>query len=90
MAQPTKAEGGTRASCMRSRRSGVDRARGDVEGEGVKFAARHTFLIDPAGRVAKACAGVGPAKHSEEVLAELDGLLRNGARQKLAGKPLNF
>lgn len=47
----------------------------------VKFAARHTFLIDPTGKIAKAYTSVDPAKHSEEVLAELD-LLR---RQPVAG-----
>lgn len=38
----------------------------------VKFAARHTFLIDPAGKVAKAYTSVDPVRHSEEVLAALD------------------
>jgi peroxiredoxin Q/BCP len=40
----------------------------------VKFAARHTFLIDPNGKIAKAYASVDPLKHSSEVLAELDQL----------------
>jgi peroxiredoxin Q/BCP len=40
----------------------------------VKFAARHTFLIDPTGKIAKVYTSVDPAKHSQEVLAELDGL----------------
>lgn len=40
----------------------------------VKFAARHTFLIDPNGKIAKAYTSVDPAKHSGEVLAELDVL----------------
>jgi len=40
----------------------------------VKFAARHTFLIDPSGRIAKAYTSVDPLKHSGEVLAELDVL----------------
>ena len=40
----------------------------------VKFAARHTFLIDPTGKVAKAYTSVDPVKHSGEVLAELDAL----------------
>jgi peroxiredoxin Q/BCP len=40
----------------------------------VKFAARHTFLIDPSGKIAKAYTSVDPLKHSAEVLAELDGL----------------
>ena len=38
----------------------------------VKFAERHTFLIDPKGKVAKAYTSVDPARHSEEVLAALD------------------
>jgi peroxiredoxin Q/BCP len=40
----------------------------------VKFAARHTFLIDPNGKVAKTYTSVDPLKHSGEVLAELDAL----------------
>jgi len=39
-----------------------------------KLAARHTFLIDPGGKIAKVYTSVDPARHSEEVLAELDGL----------------
>ena len=46
----------------------------------VKFAARHTFLIDPSGKVAKAYTSVDPLKHSHEVLAELDALQKVGAR----------
>ena len=37
----------------------------------VKFAARHTFIIDPQGRIAKAYTSVDPARHSEEVLSAL-------------------
>jgi len=40
----------------------------------VKFAARHTFLIDPTGKIAKVYTDVNPAKHSAEVLAQLDQL----------------
>jgi peroxiredoxin Q/BCP len=39
-----------------------------------KFSARHTFLIDPTGRVAKTYSSVDPSRHSEEVLAALDQL----------------
>jgi thioredoxin-dependent peroxiredoxin len=39
-----------------------------------KFAQRNSFLIDPNGKVAKTYTGVNPARHSEEVLAELDQL----------------
>jgi thioredoxin-dependent peroxiredoxin len=38
----------------------------------VKFAARHSFVIDPNGRIAKVYTSVNPANHSAEVLAELD------------------
>jgi len=40
----------------------------------VKFAARHTFLIDPNGKIARAYTSVNPARHSVEVLAALDEL----------------
>ena len=46
----------------------------------VKFAARHTFVIDPAGKLAKVYTDVDPAKHSEEVLAELNQLEKVEAR----------
>jgi len=38
----------------------------------VKFAARHTSLIDPAGKIAKTYMSVDPPRHSAEVLMELD------------------
>jgi len=47
----------------------------------VKLADRHTFLIDPNGKIAKSYTTVDPVKHSAEVLAELDAL------EKAAGKP---
>jgi thioredoxin-dependent peroxiredoxin len=37
-----------------------------------KFASRHTFLIDPNGKIAKAYTSVDPAQHSAEVLSQLD------------------
>jgi peroxiredoxin Q/BCP len=45
----------------------------------VKFAARHTFLIDPSGKIVRAYTSVDPAKHSSEVLAELDLLQKTEA-----------
>jgi len=45
----------------------------------VKFAARHTFLIDPSGKIAKVYTSVDPVKHSQEVLAELDALEKSAA-----------
>ncbi len=37
-------------------------------------AARHTFIIDPDGKIVKVYTSVAPKKHSEEVLAALDDL----------------
>ena len=37
----------------------------------VKFASRHTFIINPEGKVAKVFTEVNPNKHSEEVLVVL-------------------
>jgi peroxiredoxin Q/BCP len=53
----------------------VSRAYGSLKNLGVvKFAARHTFLIDPTGRLLKTYTSVDPARHSAEVLAALDKL----------------
>jgi len=41
---------------------------------GATVAKRHTFLIDPTGKVAKHYAAVKPATHSVEVLADLKAL----------------
>jgi peroxiredoxin Q/BCP len=40
----------------------------------VKLSSRHTFLIDPQGKVEKVWLDVKPAQHSEEVLAALTEL----------------
>jgi len=40
----------------------------------VKLSSRHTFLIDPQGKVARVWLDVKPDKHSEEVLAALTEL----------------
>ena len=40
----------------------------------IRFAARHTFLIDPSGKIVKVYTSVNPFRHSEEVLASLDQL----------------
>ena len=53
----------------------VTSAYGSLTNLGVaKFASRHTFLIDPSGKIAKVYTSVDPARHSTEVLAELDQL----------------
>jgi peroxiredoxin Q/BCP len=43
--------------------------------DGVKMAARNTFLIDPDGKIARVYLAVRPAGHSEEVLKDL-GILK--------------
>jgi len=40
----------------------------------VKFASRHTFIIDPKGKIARVYTNVDPNQHSREVLAALDEL----------------
>ncbi len=40
----------------------------------LKFARRHTFLIDPQGRIARIYREVDPKTHSREVIADLKGL----------------
>jgi len=48
---------------------------GSVMNFGVtQVAARHTFIIDPDGKIARSYTTVDPNKHSEEVLAALDEL----------------
>jgi peroxiredoxin Q/BCP len=41
------------------------------------IAARHTFLIDPQGKIARAYTNVNPNKHSQEVLAAIDELQKS-------------
>lgn len=43
----------------------------------VRLSSRHTFIIDPEGKIARTFTGVNPGKHSEEVLAALAELQRN-------------
>lgn len=52
----------------------------------VKVAARHTFLIDPQGRIARVFTDVKPATHSKEVLAALDALGAKPRPQAAGGK----
>ena len=40
------------------------------------FPQRHSYLIDPAGNIAKAYEVADPAGHAEEVLADLEALQR--------------
>ena len=48
-----------------------------MEHNGVKMAARNTFLIDPDGKIARVYMKVSPAGHSEEVLKDL-AVLKKG------------
>jgi peroxiredoxin Q/BCP len=41
----------------------------------MKMAARHTFIIDPHGKIARVFPDVKPATHSQEVLQALDALI---------------
>jgi len=45
-----------------------------------KLSKRHTFLIDPAGVLRKTYLDVSPAKHSEEVRADLATLQKTAAK----------
>jgi peroxiredoxin Q/BCP len=44
-----------------------------------QIAARHTFLIDPQGKIERAYTSVDPNKHSREVIAALDELQKSSA-----------
>ncbi len=47
--------------------------------KGSKYARRETFLIDPAGKIAKVYKDVDPEKNSGQVLADLEQLKAPGA-----------
>jgi len=56
---------------------------GSVMNFGVtQVAARHTFLIDPQGKIEKAYTSVDPNKHSQEVLAALDEVQKGSTAAK--------
>jgi peroxiredoxin Q/BCP len=44
----------------------------------VKVASRHTFVINPEGKIVKVFTDVNPSTHSEEVLSALSELLKQG------------
>ena len=48
-----------------------------MEYNGMKLSARNTFIIDPKGKIAKVFLKVGPAGHSDEVLAALAELQKS-------------
>jgi peroxiredoxin Q/BCP len=53
----------------------------------VKFAARHTFIIDPQGKIVKEFMDVKPSGHSAEVLAALAELRSKTSSNSKAGSP---
>jgi thioredoxin-dependent peroxiredoxin len=56
----------------------VSSSYGSVMNFGVtQVAARNTFIIDPQGKIVKVYTSVDPKRHSEEVLAALDGLQKS-------------
>ena len=44
----------------------------------IRFAKRHTFIIDPQGKIAKIYRQVRPEIHSQEVIEDLKALQRSG------------
>jgi peroxiredoxin Q/BCP len=51
----------------------------------IKVASRHTFIIDPAGRIARIFTDVKPAVHSREVLEALDALAEAAPKKAKPG-----
>jgi thioredoxin-dependent peroxiredoxin len=57
----------------------VTKAYGSLTNFGVaKFASRHTFLIDPNGKIAKVYTSVDPSHHSAELLDQLNQMQTSG------------
>ena len=48
----------------------------------INFSSRHTFIINPEGKIARVFTDVIPRKHSEEVLAVLDELQREATGKR--------
>ena len=46
----------------------------------LKFAKRHSFIIDPQGKVAKIYRKVNPETHSQEIISDLKKLINSGSR----------
>ena len=63
--------------------SAVASSYGSLTNLGVlKFASRHTFLIDPNGKIAKVYTSVDPGRHSDEVLAALNQLQKKDSAKR--------
>jgi peroxiredoxin Q/BCP len=56
----------------------------------VRFAKRHTYLIDPQGRITRAFLSISPSTHAADLLAEIDriGLEARPAPANNQDKPL--
>jgi peroxiredoxin len=52
-----------------------------MEYNGMTLSARNTLIIDPMGKIAKVFVKVGPAGHSDEVLAALAELQKPNASE---------
>lgn len=50
-----------------------------TEKAGFRYAQRHTFILDPQGRIAKVYRDVDPKSHSGEVISDLKALSGAGA-----------
>src|SRR5690606_15918410 len=50
-----------------------------AERAGFRYAQRHTFILDPDGRIAKVYRDVDPKSHSGEVIADLKAFTGAGA-----------
>lgn len=58
---------------LADRDAAVARAYGSLRDFGLfRFAKRHTFLIDPAGRVAKVYLEIAAERHAQEILSDLN------------------
>ncbi len=69
------AKEGLNFKLLADRDGNVSKAYGSLTNLGVvRFASRHTFIIGPTGKIAKAYTSVDPAQHSGEVLTALDKL----------------
>jgi peroxiredoxin Q/BCP len=48
----------------------------------IRFARRHSFIIDPEGRIARIYRSVTPGSHSDEIIQDLAGLGAGGGQEK--------
>lgn len=65
----------------------VSRQYGSLMNFGIaQISARHTFLIDPEGKIAREFKSVNPSNHSAEMLAAIDQLEKGGTSQPLTAR----